>query len=246
MMNDKALRAQLVKLLDFEEAHVGFDRAVKGIPPRLRGMVPTGGEHSLWQLVEHLRIAQADILEFCRHREVQREEVAGRLLAEVAGAAQRGGLDAGRSPRYRRDRKALQRLAANPKIDLFATIPHGTGQTYLREILLVADSQRVSHRPDRRRCGSSSASGSSCPDDDRTQRPLRPQSRNYQRACTYAAQGFQACRPQHAALTASAKAPASLAEALRAKAEGLPYDRPAIYLKSGDRAQPKKGSLRAQ
>ena len=66
MNNDKALRAQLVKLLDFEEAHVGFDRAVKGIPPLLRGTVPDHGEHSLWQLLEHLRIAQADILEFCR------------------------------------------------------------------------------------------------------------------------------------------------------------------------------------
>ena len=66
MTNDKALRAQLVKLLDFKEAHVDFDRAVKRIPPRLRGMVPQGTEHSLWQLVEHLRIAQADILEFCR------------------------------------------------------------------------------------------------------------------------------------------------------------------------------------
>jgi len=65
-MADKALRAQLVKLLDFEEAHVGFDRAVKGIPPRLRGQLPQGTEHSLWQLVEHLRIAQADILEFCQ------------------------------------------------------------------------------------------------------------------------------------------------------------------------------------
>jgi len=65
MPDEKALRAQLVKLLDFKEAHVDFDRAVKGVPPRLRGAVPDGAEHSLWQLVEHLRIAQADILEFC-------------------------------------------------------------------------------------------------------------------------------------------------------------------------------------
>src|SRR5436190_3405157 len=60
MSNEKALRAQLVKLLDFKEAHVDFDRAVKGIPPRLRGQLPQGTEHSLWQLIEHLRIAQAD------------------------------------------------------------------------------------------------------------------------------------------------------------------------------------------
>ena len=66
MIDEKALRAQLVKLLDFKEAHVDFDRAVKGVPPRQRGQLPQGAEHSLWQLVEHLRIAQADILEFCR------------------------------------------------------------------------------------------------------------------------------------------------------------------------------------
>ena len=66
MKNETSLRDQLVKLLDFEEAHVGFDRAVTGIPARLRGTRPRGAEHSLWQLVEHLRIAQADILEFCR------------------------------------------------------------------------------------------------------------------------------------------------------------------------------------
>ncbi len=92
-MTDKALRAQLVKLLDWEEAHVPFDRAVKGIPPSMRGVVPNGWEHSAWQLVEHIRIAQADILEFCDHREIQSEEVAGRLLAEVVRAAQRGGVE---------------------------------------------------------------------------------------------------------------------------------------------------------
>ena len=50
---------------DWEEAHVGFDATVKGIPPRLRGTVPPGWEYSAWQLVEHLRISQDDILEFC-------------------------------------------------------------------------------------------------------------------------------------------------------------------------------------
>ena len=137
-MTDKALRAQLVKLLDFEEAHVGFDRAVKGIPPRLRGD-GAGGRRAL-----AVAAARAPADRAGRHprvlpdRQVQRKEMAGRLLAGVAGAAQRGGVDAAIAG-YRRDRKAFQRLAANPKIDLFAAIPHGTGQTYLREILLAAD-----------------------------------------------------------------------------------------------------------
>jgi uncharacterized damage-inducible protein DinB len=136
--NDKALRAQLVKLLDFEEAHVGFDRAVKGIPARRRGKVPAGGEHSLWQLLEHLRITQADILEFCltaKYKEKKWPDDYWPASPAPRSAAAWTTSIAG----YRRDRKALQRLAANTKIDLLATIPHGTGQTYLREILLAAD-----------------------------------------------------------------------------------------------------------
>jgi uncharacterized damage-inducible protein DinB len=138
MVDEKALRAQLVKLLDFEEAHVGFDRAVKGIPTRLLGKLPQGVEHSIWQLVEHLRIAQADILEFCltaRYKEKKwPDDYWPMPLGPSSAAAWTKSLAA-----YRRDRQALQRLAANNKIDLLAKIPHGTGQTYLREILLVAD-----------------------------------------------------------------------------------------------------------
>ncbi|HXH24353.1 MAG TPA: hypothetical protein VNI78_03825, partial [Vicinamibacterales bacterium] len=59
------LRAHLVRLLDWRDAHVDFDRAVRGIPRRLRGAVPRGCPYSPWQLLEHMRIAQRDILEFC-------------------------------------------------------------------------------------------------------------------------------------------------------------------------------------
>ena len=138
MTDDKALRAQLVKLLDFEEAHVGFDRAVKGIPVRLRGKVPAGGEHSLWQLLEHLRIAQADILEFCLTATYKEKKWPDDYWP--ASPAPRNSAAWTKSVAdYRKDQKAFQRLAANTKIDLLAAIPHGTGQTYLREILLAAD-----------------------------------------------------------------------------------------------------------
>ena len=63
----QALRAQLVKLLDWGDAHVTFDAAVQGLSPALRGAVPHGFDHSPWQLVEHLRRAQHDILDFCRN-----------------------------------------------------------------------------------------------------------------------------------------------------------------------------------
>lgn len=138
MADDHALRAQLVKLLDFKEAHVDFDRAVKGIPPRMRGMLPQGTEHSLWQLVEHLRIAQADILEFCRTAKYKEKQWPDDYWPKAMGPRQPAEWTRAIAG-YHRDRSALQRLAANPKIDLLATIPHGDGQTYLREILLVAD-----------------------------------------------------------------------------------------------------------
>ncbi len=138
MTNDRVLRAQLVKLLDFEEAHLGFDRAVKGLPARCRGAVPAGGGHSPWQLVEHLRIAQADILEFCRSSKYREKKWPDDYWPKSAAPRNAAAWNASLAG-YRRDRKTLQRLAANPGIDLFATIPHGTGQTYLRELVLVAD-----------------------------------------------------------------------------------------------------------
>jgi uncharacterized damage-inducible protein DinB len=138
MIDEKSLRAQLVKLLDYEEAHVGFDRAVKGIPPRLLGKRPHGAEHSLWQVVEHLRIAQADILEFCATPKYKDKKWPDDYWPHNPGPGSSAAWTKSLAA-YRKDRRALQRLAANPKIDLLAAIPHGTGQTYLREILLVAD-----------------------------------------------------------------------------------------------------------
>ena len=67
MTNDAALREQLRKVLDWEDAHVGFDTAVEGIPAELCGKKPDGAPYSAWQLLEHLRMAQHDILDFCRN-----------------------------------------------------------------------------------------------------------------------------------------------------------------------------------
>ena len=138
MADDKALRAQLAKFLDWEEAHVGFDTAVKGIAPPMRGVVPDGWEYSAWQLVEHLRIAQADILDFCVNPKYQAKKWPDDYWPKALGPRHAAEWTKAIAA-YRRDRKTLQRLAANPKIDLLAAIPHGTGQTYLREIVLVAD-----------------------------------------------------------------------------------------------------------
>jgi DinB family protein len=137
-MDDRTLRTQLVHLLDSKDAHATFDAAVTGMSPRLRGVTPIGWEYSAWQLVEHIRLAQADILAFCvaaRYKEKKWPDAYWpRHAAPANAAAWTASLAA-----IRRDRKAFQALARNPRVDLGAVVPHGTTQTYLREILLAAD-----------------------------------------------------------------------------------------------------------
>ena len=134
-MGDDALRAQLAKLLDWKEAHAGFDAAVEGIPPDIRGRRPEGLPHSPWELLEHIRIAQHDILDFCvnpNYKEMKwPDDYWPSSAAPTAEEWEKSIKD------FRADREAMKRLAA--EADLFARIPHGTGQTCLREILLIAD-----------------------------------------------------------------------------------------------------------
>jgi hypothetical protein len=138
MTNDAALREQLRKVLDWEDAHVGFDTAVEGIPAELCGKKPDGAPYSAWQLLEHLRMAQHDILDFCRNPKYQEMKWPDDYWP--ASPAPKSAADWDESIRqFHADLKALQDLAADPSIDLFAKIPHGSGQTYLRELLLVAD-----------------------------------------------------------------------------------------------------------
>jgi len=132
------LRDHVAKLLGWQEAHAGFDKAVAELPEPLRGRVPQGLPYSPWQLVEHMRITQHDILDFCRNPAYQEvpwpDDYWPRSPALPSAAVWDETLR-----RFREDRAALQRLARDPAIDLAARIPHGTGQTYLRELLLAAD-----------------------------------------------------------------------------------------------------------
>ena len=132
------MRAHLTRLLDWHDAHVDFDSAVKDIPADLQGKTPAGALHSPWQLVEHLRLAQHDILDFCvnpLYTEMKWPDDYWPAAAEPPTAvAWEESIAA-----YRRDRDAVKQLVQDPTTDLFARIPHGTGQTYLREFLLIAD-----------------------------------------------------------------------------------------------------------
>jgi uncharacterized damage-inducible protein DinB len=132
------LRDQLATLLDWKEAHAGFDKSVDALPPELQGRVPQGFAHSAWQLLEHMRIAQADILDFSVNAKYVHRKWPDEYWPVQPSPPDGDAWDRSLAA-YRADREALKALARNPAIDLFAGIPHGDGQTYLREILLVAD-----------------------------------------------------------------------------------------------------------
>jgi hypothetical protein len=138
MTNDTGIRQHIARMLDWEEAHVGFDRAVEGIPAAARGSKPEGLPYSPWQLLEHLRRTQHDILDFCRNPHYQELKWPDDYWPAGAGPASEAAWDDSIA-QVRKDRTALQQLAMDPDVELTAAIPHGTGQTYLRELLLVAD-----------------------------------------------------------------------------------------------------------
>ena len=138
-MNDNAaLREHLLSLLKGGNAHAGFDKAVKDFPADLRGKRPRGAEHSPWDVLEHLRIAQWDILEFSRNPAHKSPPWPGGYWPARHEPTDDKAWD--KSVRaFRRDLKAMCDLVANEATDLYAAIPHGEGQTILREALLVAD-----------------------------------------------------------------------------------------------------------
>ena len=138
MANDKALREHLVKLLKGGEAHLMFDDAVKGFPVELRGVTPSGAEHSAWELLEHLRLAQWDILDFSVNPDYKEKEWPKEYWPETAAPPNDETWDASVKS-YHHDLDAMCKLVSDEKTDLFAKIPHGSGQTILREALVLAD-----------------------------------------------------------------------------------------------------------
>lgn len=137
-MNDEALRAQLVKLLSWGDAHVDFDSAVENIPQELSGRQPEGLPYSLWQLLEHMRLAQRDILDFCRDENYKQPEWPDDYWPKSPAPPSTEAWEESIAE-FRADRQALIDLISDSALNLFDSIPHGQGQTYLREVLLVAD-----------------------------------------------------------------------------------------------------------
>jgi hypothetical protein len=135
---DKALREHLIYLLGGGGAHVDFESAVKDVPPELRGKIPPNAMHSLWGILEHLRIAQWDILDFSRNAKYEAlkwpDEYWPKTEAPPDDRAWNQSIK-----RFRADLEAMKKLVSDPKTDLYAKIPHGEDQTILREALLIAD-----------------------------------------------------------------------------------------------------------
>ena len=132
----KALREHLDEVLRGESAHISLEAALSGFPLEQINARADGAPHTAWQLLEHIRIAQWDILEFSRDAEHVSPNFPEGYWPETEGTAASWRHSVGR---VLHDLQQMRELVVNDKMDLFAKIPHGSGQTILREALLVAD-----------------------------------------------------------------------------------------------------------
>ena len=139
MADDQALREDVLDLLRGGRAHAGFEHALAGLPEALRGKRPRGAPYTPWQQLEHMRIAQWDILEYIHNpRHVSPKWPEGYWPEEVSPTRNAWTKSV---KGFRADRQALLDLAANPSTNLFERIPPGDpeGVTILHELFLVAD-----------------------------------------------------------------------------------------------------------
>ena len=132
------LREHLANLLRMKGAHATFHETAHDFPAELRGVKPPGAPHSAWQLLEHMRIAQEDILDFSRNPEYREKKWPDEYWPPEEAPPDEQAWD-NSVRQFERDLKAMLALVADTKQDLLAAIPHGKGQTLLREALLVAD-----------------------------------------------------------------------------------------------------------
>lgn len=135
---DNALRKHLVELLDGGHAHATFEQAIAGFPQEMRGRRPAGAEHSAWELLEHLRLAQWDILEFSRNPKHESPKWPEGYWPKTAEPPDAKAWNKA-VKQFQSDMQAMKKLVEDPATDLFAAIKWGDRQTILREAMLVAD-----------------------------------------------------------------------------------------------------------
>ncbi len=138
MPDDRVIRDHVLKLLKGRQGHVDFETVMANLPRECQGKKPEGAPHTPWQLLEHMRIAQRDILEFSRDpNHVSPKFPEGYWPNSEAPPDEDAWQKSVTS--FAADLQAMADLVADPSTDLYARIPHGSGQTILREALLVAD-----------------------------------------------------------------------------------------------------------
>ncbi|HSR16889.1 MAG TPA: DinB family protein [Ignavibacteriaceae bacterium] len=137
-MNDSIFRKNLIEILQGEPAHVSVKNAMEGINPKILNVRPLEGLHSIWELFEHIRISQEDILRYTLdpkwvspswpegHWPDPSEKATGEMLKKSIN-------------KFNSDLNVVIDLVKNSKIELTGEIPHGEGRTYFREILLIID-----------------------------------------------------------------------------------------------------------
>jgi len=133
-----SLRQHLLYLLKDGGAHARFEDAIKGFPAKLRGQKVPNFPHTAWALLEHMRVAQWDILEFSRNPKHKSPKWPQGYWPN-ADAPPRAGAWTKSVATFRQDLKEMESLIMNPKTDLYAPLPWGDGQTILREAMLIAD-----------------------------------------------------------------------------------------------------------
>ena len=138
MANDTAIRDNLVWLLEGGHAHAKFDEVAGGFPSDRAGIRPKGASHSAWEILEHMRIAQNDILRFTLSADyVSPDWPEGYWPANPAPEEKDGWSRSVRD--FQKDLEEFVSLIRDPARDIYKKFPWGTGQTLLREALLIAD-----------------------------------------------------------------------------------------------------------
>lgn len=136
MKNDRALREHVVALLTSDSAHLTFDSVVKELPSEARGKKPQNAQHSAWELLEHLRITQRDLLDSCRNaKHVSPDFPAGYWPKDTQPASAKAWDESVKA--FQSDLRELVRLVEDEKVDLLAPVVEG--RTVLRQALLSAD-----------------------------------------------------------------------------------------------------------
>lgn len=139
MSEPSSWRRIVASALDWEQAHVSLDRAIEGLPADLRGRRATGAPYSVWELLEHIRRAQLDLLRFCRDSDYEHTlEWPADYWPESAEPADDEAWEECLAA-IRRDRDELRRWTIEAEVDLTNQIPGGTGQTFLRTVLVAVD-----------------------------------------------------------------------------------------------------------